>query len=109
MNKFEQKNNTKSNSIESKKKITLLEMSNLDPQNFQKEGNLANVVYMSMLMKGDHYFTEESLINHLISSGNEGSAKDRLSRAQKTVSNFINQGYLALDQNSKIISLVELE
>src|ERR1035437_6680465 len=108
MNKFENKSISKRNYLEDKKKITMQEMSNLDPENREKEGNLANVVYVSLLLKGNGFFTKKSLINLLVSSGNEGNTADRLIRAQKTVANFIKQGYLELDKTGKIISRMEI-
>ena len=88
-------------------KVSMEELSKLDPESGGENGDFASVVYLflSTMYKGK--FSKEELINELIASEEE-RGKEFTPRILKTVENFFVKGYLKEKPDGEVALTIEL-
>lgn len=109
MEHFKQVNDIPKTTSESWK-LTMKELSPLDPESGGEKGDWAYTLYFVIKMHDKNsFFTKESLVKYLIKIEEERERTPELkSRIEKTVDNFIERGFLKADDKRKLSLKVEV-
>lgn len=87
----------------SSNKLSMKELAALDPESSNENGDIASVIFiLTKVNNPAGFYTRESLIDELMAS-EEGNPEIR-PRVEKTVSNFIEKGYLKDDGAGKLVA-----
>jgi len=87
-------------------KISARELSALDAGSGKENGDFASTIYiLTKINNEDGFFTKQSLIDTLV---DKDQSPETMARVEKTVSNFIDKGYLKKNEDGNLFADFDL-